>query len=65
MIVGISKAKLPFIDNKTINRLNTMLIILKRKLILQREEKSFVTEDELRSLLDNQIAIEEFLKNQK
>jgi hypothetical protein len=65
MLIGISKSNYPDIENKTINQLNAILIILKRKLILQREEKSVITENELKSIVNNQIAIEDYIQKGK
>jgi hypothetical protein len=48
------------VDRKTKNVINTCLVLLKQKLVLQRENKTYITLDEIKSLIAERINIEKY-----
>jgi hypothetical protein len=65
MIFGVSRSDYPTINIKLINQINTLLIIFKRKLILQRETKTHISINEINSIIENQKEIENYISRRK
>jgi hypothetical protein len=62
VLYGIDSISHPMIPRKDAATINTILIILKRKLILQRETKIMITNDELTHMINSQARLEEYIR---
>ncbi len=65
VLFGIGKNTLYNIDYKKRSYLNTLLIIIKRKLILQRVKKEILSVSEIKNIAEYQSRLEKYITNKK
>jgi hypothetical protein len=64
-LIGVEKTLNSTILRSQANLVNTLLIILKRKLILQREDKKEITENEIINMISNQERINNYINKKE